>query len=304
MKIAYLMLVHSNPQLQKRVIKTLSCDGCGFFIHVDAKSDFRQFSDISGENVTFIEPRMPVYWCEHSQVQATMLLIRQALSDPANYDYLVLLQGSDYPLRSGSYIRKFFDENRGLEFLSIVRMPTPGFPLSKINRIRYPSQKPMRRFVARAGGRIGLAQRDYRKYLVGLQAYAGDACWALTRGACEYLVEFALKNPHLEQYFQNTVTSDEMFFHTILGNSPFRTRCRRSLLYREYPPDVLHPALISDKHIQLFEAQDRVLVDDVWSGSGEILFARKFSDETLCVVDRIDEMIKRKEMNVPVQCRA
>jgi hypothetical protein len=30
-------------------------------------------------------------------------------------------------------------------------------------------------------------------------------------------------------------------------------------------------------------------------GSGEMLFARKFSDASLHVVDRIDEMISRKE---------
>lgn len=302
MKIAYLMLVHSNPQLQKRAIDMLSCEGSGFFIHVDAKSDIGQFSGIRGRNVTFIEPRIRVYWGEFSQVEATMLLIQQALRCPSNYDYLVLLQGADYPLRSGKYIQAFFKQNCGTEFLSMVKIPAPGFPISKINKLEYPSERPVLQFAARVLGKIGLAQRDYRKQLAGLDGYAGDACWALSRNACLYLVRFAMENPHLKRFFQNTESSDEMFFHTILGNSRFCARARKSLMYRDYPAYLSHPALLNEKHIQFFESQERVLIEDEW-GPGEMLFARKFSDQTLRVIDRIDEMIRRKETKEPVQCR-
>jgi hypothetical protein len=302
MKIAYLMLVHSNPQLQKRAIERLSCEGCSFFIHVDSKTDIQQFAGIGGEQVTFAEPRIPVHWGEFTQVEATMLLIRQALSCSASYDYLVLLQGADYPLRSGKYIRRFFAENRGLEFLSMVRMPAPGYPLSKIEALRYPSRRPLLRFVARALGRLGLARRDYRRHLAGLEPYAGDACWALSREACRYVLDFAVQNPHVVEYFRNAFSSDEMFFHTILGNSPFRPRARRTLLYRDYPPTLSHPALLTEKHVQFFESQERVWVEDEW-GSGEVLFARKFSDQTLNLIDRIDEMIRREQRQSSLHCR-
>lgn len=302
MKVAYLMLVHSNPQLQKRAIDLLSSEGCGFFIHVDAKSDLGQFSDIRGKNVTFIEPRIPVYWGEISQVEATMLLIEQALRCSANYDYFVLMQGADYPLRSGKYIQAFFAQNRGAEYLSMVKMPAPGFPITKINKLEYPSERPVLQLVARALGKIGLAQRDYRKQLVGLDGYAGDACWALSRDACLYLVEFAKQNPHVKRFFQNTESSDEMFFHTILGNSRFRTRARKGLMYRDYPAYLSHPALLNEDHVRFFESQEQVSAGEEW-GPGEMLFARKFSDQTLHVIDRIDEMIRRKEMKELVQCR-
>jgi hypothetical protein len=303
MKIAYLMLVHSNPQLQKRAIETLSCEGCSFFIHVDSKTDIQQFAGIGGEHVTFAEPRIPVYWGEFSVVEATMLLIRQALACPEGYDYFVFLQGSDYPLRSGKYIRRFFAKNRGLEFLSMVRMPAPGYPLSKIEAFRYPSGRPLLRFAARALGRLGLARRDYRRHLAGLEPYAGDASWSLSREACRYIVEFAVQNPRVGAYFQNTFSApDEMFFHTILGNSPFRPRCRRTLFYRDYPPALSHPALLTEKHVQFFESQERVWVEDEW-GSGEVLFARKFSDQTLNVIDRMDEMIRREQRQSPLHCQ-
>ncbi len=303
MKIAYLMLVHSNPYLQKRAIETLSCEGSGFFIHVDAKSDIRKFSGIRGKNVTFLEPRIPVYWGEFSTVVAMMRLMRQALDSPPGYDYFVFMQGSDYPLRSGMYIQRFFAENSDSEFLSLVEMPAPGFQLSRLEAFRYPSTKPLLRFATRALGKIGLARRNYRRHLVGLQAYAGVASCSLSRDACEYIVKFAMENPHVEAFFQNTFMSpDEWFFHTILGNSSFRPRCRRSLFYREYGPNMPHPALLNEKNVDFFESQERILIEDEW-GPGEILFARKFSDQTLHVIDRIDEMIRRKEKVELVQCQ-
>ena len=273
----------------------LSTDDCAFFIHVDRKSNIHDFSGVAGDNVFFSE-RIPAYWGEFTLVEATMRLIRKGLAAPTEYEYYVLLLGSDYPLRGGTYIQRFLEHNSGCEFMSMVKMPAPGYPLSKINKLRYPSNKPIRRFASRALAKLGLAQRDYRKYLGGLEAYAGDQSWALTRDACQYIVDFAERNPQVERYFRNTFTSDEMFFHTILGNSSCYPRTRRSLLYRDWPKPGDHPDMLSDTHISFFEEQEKVWVEDQF-GSGEVLFARKFSDDQLGLLDRIDAMIERKEKN-------
>lgn len=295
MKVAYLLLVHDNPQLLKRAIEMLSCGGCDFFIHLDRKSDMSRFELIRRPNVHFVEPRLRVHWGEFSQVEATMLLLRLALGSPANYDYFIFLQGSDYPLRSGDYIRDFLEENRGSEFLSSVRMPAPGYPLSKINKVRYPSDKPVRRFTSRALGKLGLARRDYTKYLSGLSAFGGQAWWALSRDACQYIVDFTNSNPHVEKYFRNTFTSDEMFFHTILGNSHFHNRLRRSLVFVpttwSIPGEQRHK--IRERHVSFFASQEKAFIVDEW-GKVEALFARKFSDDDLDLIDQIDSMINRK----------
>jgi len=294
MKIAYLMLVHKNPRLLKRAIGALSTDDCAFFIHIDRKSDMKEFSGIGGDSVFFSEERIPVYWGEFSQVEATTRLIRQALACSSNYDWFVFSTGSDYPLRSGRYIHRFLEKNRGSEFINLLKMPAPGYPLYKINKLRYPSDKPVRRFVVRALAKLGLAQRDYRKHLAGLEAYAGDGSWALSRDACQFIVEFMSANPHVEKYFRHTFTSDEMFIHTILGNSSFRSRVRRNLVYVDWRNGGNHPSLLNEEHIRFFESQEKIWVENEW-GSGEVLFARKFSDDRLDLVERIDEMLRGKD---------
>lgn len=294
MKIAYLVIAHKNPQLLKRVIRTLSSENCAFFIHIDRKSSMKEFSCIEGDNVFFSKERIPVYWGQFSQVQAELLLLRQALGMTQDYGYFVLMQGSDYPLKSSAYIHKFLEENRGLEFMDLVKMPAPGKPLSRINTVYYPSNKPIRRFAARVLARLGLAQRDHRRYLGGLAPYSGSACWTLSRDACQYVLEFMDRNPQVEKFFQKTAAADEAFFHTILGNSAFGPQIRKSLVYADWSAEGSHPEMMNQQHIELFVSQEKILFNDAY-GSGEALFARKFSDDDIALLERIDEIILSKE---------
>ncbi len=293
-RIAYLVFAYKNPQVLRRAIGTLSSEACAFFIHIDLKRSIDEFSCIRGENVLFSQKRVPVYWGEFSGIDAILLLIRQALQRSEHYDYFVLLSGSEYPLRSSEYIRTFLAENGGSEFMSLVKMPAPGKPISRISTLRIPSDKPLRRFAVRALAKLGLAQRDYKKYLGGLEPYAGNTWWALSREACEYILRFMESNQHVEKYFRNTFAPEESFFHTIMGNSPLRPRIRRNLVYEDWSVRGAHPGMITDAQVRLFEAQEKVCVEDMY-GSGEVLLARKFSDDDLGLVERIDEMRRRKE---------
>ena len=167
MKIAYLTVVHDNPGVLKRLIAALFCKDCAFFIHIDRKADIQQFSGINGDNIFLSEERIPVYHSGFTQVEATLLLLRGALGRSQDYDYFVLLSGTHYPLRSKEYIHRFLEKNRGSEFISMARMPNDayGMPLSKLNRIYFEEDEPVRRFLSRVLAKVGLAQRDHRKYL-------------------------------------------------------------------------------------------------------------------------------------------
>src|ERR1019366_7869934 len=294
MKIAYLTLVHDNPGVLKRLIAALSCKDCGFFIHIDRKANIRQFSGINGDNIFLSEERVPVYHSGFTMVEATLLLLRGALSRPQDYDYFVLLGGTHYPLQSKEYIHSFFEKNRGSEFISMARMPNDayGMPVSKLNRMYCEEDEPVRRFVSRVLAKVGLAQRDHRKCLGGREAYGGSQWWALTREACQFIIEFLQSNEKLSRFFRNTCCPDEMFFHTILGNSPFRSHVRRNLTYLHWPVGQ-RPSVLNSAHVQQIASRERPWIDDEW-GSGEALFARKFCDDNLQLLDQIDAIIRRK----------
>lgn len=300
MKIAYLVFAYKNPKLLQRIVQHLESDDAAFFMHIDAKFPLAPFQAIRGRNICFTEQRIPVFWAEFSGVEAILLLIRTALAAPQRYDYFVLLSGSEFPLRSRQYIHNFFEQNRGREFITMKKMPAPGKPISRLNTLRFPSTRPGLRFLFRALAKFGLAQRDYRKHFAGLEPYSGVTWWALSREACRHVVEFTDQHPRFVNFFRNVHAPEETFVHTILGNSPFQSRVRRNLNYEEWLPvgPQTHPEMISAKHVKWFESQNEVSVQDL-HGPGELLFARKFSDDSLSLVDRIAAMIMRKEKLPP-----
>jgi len=295
MKIAYLILVHDNPVVCKRLVAALSCRDCGLFVHIDQKADVQQFSGINGDNIFLSKERIPVYHSGFSQVEATLSLLQESLSGPQDYDYFVLLSGTHYPLHSREYIHRFFERNRGSEFISIAKGPndTHGTPLSKLNRVYVEETEPTRRFFSRALAKVGLAQRDHRKSLGGLEPYGGSNWWALTRDACQYIIGFVESTKSVSRFFRYTCCPDEMFFHTILGNSSFRSRIRRNFTYLDWPLGQ-RPSVLTNAHLEKIELLDRPWLNDEW-GSGEALFARKFSDSRVNLLDRIDVMIVQKE---------
>ena len=296
MKIAYLLFVYKNPKLVKRIVEHLSCEDASFFVHVDRKVALDQFDAIRGKNVFFTEQRIPVYWAEFSGVEAILLLIRQALAAPQCHDYFVLLSGSEFPLRSRQYIHDFFEQNRGREFITMMKMPAPGKPLSRLNTLRFPSTRPVLRFLFRALAKFGLAQRDYRKAFGRLEPYSGVTWWALSKEACQHVHEFTQRDQALMKFCRNIHAPEETFIHTIIGNSPFGSRRRRNLNYEEWLPSgpQTHPEMISARHLDFIASQNEVTLQDL-HGPGELLFARKFSDDDLSLVDRLTAIITQKE---------
>lgn len=294
MKVAYLILGHRNPRLIQKAVECLSCADATFFIHIDAKFSLEPFAAIRGENVFFIQDRLPVYWGEFSQTEAIFLLIRRALAASQRHDYFVLMSGSDFPLRSGKYVRDFLETNNGREFISMVKLPAPGMPVSRINTLRFPTTRPVLRFIFRALAKVGLGQRDYRKHLGELEPCSGHTWWALSRAACEYLIAFRQSRPAVVKFFENTHASDETLIHTILGNSPFKSQIRRHLVFEDWHSPAAHPEMINARHLDYFESQNEIAPKDA-NGPGEMLFARKFCDEEIHLADRALAMIAMKE---------
>jgi hypothetical protein len=291
---AYLILAHANPVHLSRLVTALG-DDHPIFIHLDAKTDISGFGSIGGPSAHWSRRRSRVYWGEYSMVEAILTLISDALASPVKSDYYILLSGADYPLKSARYIDAFFARNAGVEFISLAAIPSreAGLPLSKVNRFAMPSDRPLLQWLARASSRFGY-ERDHHRHLRSMQPYGGSTWWALTREACEYILEFAEENEWFCEFFRHTYSSDETFFHTILGNSKFAPAVRRSLMFDDWSAGGRHPEIITEAHLELFEKTDEVTLEDAF-GPGELLYARKFTDESAAIVSRLDELIARKD---------
>jgi hypothetical protein len=285
MKIAYLILAHTSPKQLARLVAALSSRRADFFIHVDQKTDIQPFQEIKGPGIRFSATRVPVYWGDYSMVEATLILLRSALDCDERFDRFVLLSGAEYPVRKPADIEKFFESNADDEFINLVSMPcdSAGKPISRLQGYQFrPNDGAARRVARKTLVKLGLLprHRDYQACLGSLKPYGGSTWWALTRGAVQHIIDFTDSQREILEFFKNTFHPDESFFQTILGNSPFRQRIRRNLTYADWSKGGKSPPVLTSTDLAALQSAPEFPASDTY-GPGAIMFARKFSDDSL-----------------------
>jgi hypothetical protein len=305
MRVAYLVLAHANPRHFARLVGALKTSGACVFAHIDAKSDLRPFapSSLSPGFVRFSTNRVDARWGGFSLFQASLNLLTEALQSHDKFEYFLLLSGADYPLRSARYIDAFLEQHNGMQFMNLVKLPCIELnkPMSRLTTYRFEhSSLPGRLMVTKVGRLLSRGHllptitRDPVRHLGDLTPFAGSQWWALTRDACEHVVAFVHARPRVMRFFRHVIVPDELVFQTILGNSPFRGMIRRGVTYTDWADGGSSPCLIDMQHVRQFETVNEVRGSGPY-GEGELLFARKFTDASEAVVQRIDRMIARKE---------
>ncbi len=298
MKIAYLIIAHNTPNHMRRLIKSLSSPSSSFFIHLDKKANGAEYFSIKGDNINFTQERVPVFWGDFSLVDAILIVLKTALADKRKFDRFVLLSGADFPLRSAWHIEQFFQINKDKEYMNVVPMSSVGAgkPISRLTTYKTrPGDGIIINFLKKMLIRVGIFphKRNYKKYLRDFSPYGGSTWWALSREASNYILTFVHKNPQVVNFFKNTHIPDESLFQTILGNSRFRTRIVRSLTYADWSSGGPNPAIISEKHLAFFKSTTSFAADSLFC-RGEMLFARKFSEESEDLVQKLEDQIREK----------
>ena len=285
MKIAYLILAHNNPKHLQRLITSLSSSASSFFIHLDQKSDCADFSSIKGENIYFIKKNIAVFWGDFSIVEATLILLRTALLAQHNFERFVLLSGADYPIRSTAHIESFFEARKTEEFIALKTPSNLTYRLASY-RIR---PKHTNAVVMKVINKINKIiesykfRRDYKMHLGALLPYGGSDWWALSREACDFVLNFVKNNKKIVNFLKNTSIPSESFFHIILGNSNFKSKIVRPLTYVDWHN--CKPVCITDKHIALFNKALSFTKDGFFGG--ERLFARKFPADSSDLIAKL-----------------
>jgi hypothetical protein len=278
-------MAHDCPSHFARLTRALLAQkGAHLFVHVDEKSDIAPFhAAVTDSRVRFLEDRIRVRWGHFSMVEATLALMSAAAG--FRFDYLCLLSGVDYPVRSTEYIERFFDAHRGAEFINLVPMPNDRVekPLSRLTQYRLPAGT-FGRFTSRAQRVLDrVVQRDYVRALGAMDPHAGSQWWALTAETCAHVLEFVSAHPEYVRLFRHVAVPDESFFQTIIGNSRLAPRVTRNLTTVCWRRGALSPAVL-DRDQVLRLAGTEPLVEESAYGRGEVLFARKFPDDSASLI--------------------
>lgn len=117
MKHAYMIMAHSQEWLLIKLIEMLDDIDNDIYIHLDKKSD------ISGDHLcasakkskVILTERINVEWGGYSQIEATLILLKEALK--SQHIYYHMLAGVDLPIKNIQEINEFYNKNTGRQFI-------------------------------------------------------------------------------------------------------------------------------------------------------------------------------------------
>lgn len=228
-KIAYIILAHNDILNLKRLVEKLDYNS-DFYIHLDSKCDIKGLN-IKNSNVKFIENRFDIKWAGFTMVEATKELIREVLKSKENYSHVVLLSGSDYPLKNKKEIYDFFMRNQTVEFIRGYKINTCPCKKCKEKITRYwfndldvCKYKVLNKIIRKI-----LFYTSYFKTKdltiktsdKIIEPCFGSQWWALTPKCLQYIIEYTEKYPEIDEYFKTAYAPDEIYFHTLVFNSLF-----------------------------------------------------------------------------------
>ncbi len=303
MKIAYLILAHNHPLHLTRLISALQTEHAHIFLHIDKKSQDMICPSITN-TLTVIKNTVTVNWGGFSIVQATLNLLQEATA-AGEYDYFILLSGADYPLRSNASILRFLQHYNGKEFMNLYKMPEANKTLDRIEyfyiekKFHFASSSLSKRantFMREMNKllRTPLLKRRYPQQYAYFTLYAGSQWWALSKPCVDYILQFVHRNPEYSKFYKYTRVPDEMFFHTIIGNSPFKENVVSAFIYADWKtgPSTSHPATITLRHLPLLSQKMVPTAND--DGEKRPLFARKFTDSSQEIITKIDTLFRNE----------
>jgi len=287
-----------------RLVRALEADGVSVFAHIDAKAEQTLFTPAGmGKDIRFVLDRIRVNRGGYSQVDAMLRLLRLA-ANHGPHDYYIFLSGRDYPLKSNYEIADFLQLSAGRSYINFYPLVEGTAFVEKIRTYCFYDAyarlgHPLLRKSANRAVRILSALVPARRFLDGFVPYRGSTSWCLSQPLVTYILEFVsdARNSLFLQYFRSVYGCDEIFFQTIVLNSPLAPTCagydedirnkrpgdmknenKVYLHYIDWSPERENPALLDLRDLPALAASDK-------------FFSRKFdSQKSSRLLDKLDSL--------------
>ena len=174
-----------------------------------------------------VKHRVDVHWGTFSQVQAVLNSLEQIVAEVPDFDKVIFLSAQDFPLLSNARLKAALAELSGHELLDTVALGTEAGRWAADFRYQYFHRgdgAPLTRLACRIANRAMRAAGIVRHMPGGMRPYGGSSWWALSQACVEDILARVRREPGLARFFRRCACPDEMFFQTLVMNSPFAPR--------------------------------------------------------------------------------
>ena len=197
-----------------------------FYIHFDKRSAL----DLSPlqrfpEKKVFVCNTYPVYWGGVNHLKAILLLAGEALKNPENI-FFHLVTGEDFPCKPLSFFWENVDCTK--DYIDAHPMPTQMWPgnggMDRLDYYNFYDLFNAKKIDKVIHGLVRLQKllKMKRSYPLGFpKLYGGSTYWSLSRKTLQYAVEYTKSNKAFLDRMKFTFCPEELYFQTILMNSPF-----------------------------------------------------------------------------------
>ena len=285
MKHAFLIMAHTNFTILKKLVMLLDDERNDVYIHIDKKVKEKPNLCCEKAGLYVLDKRIDVRWATVKQIELEFLMFQTAYQN-GPYQYYHLLSGVDLPIKTNDYIHCFFERYAGLEFVGFVDAVEASKHLFKVQLFHFftSNLKDKQSLSAKFHRKIMLWQFNHHLFLRNRHIdFQKGANWvSVTNDFVTYLL--SKKKETLKRY-KFTYGADEIFLQTILWNSSFRYHiynvkdeyvgCMREICWNRGNPYIWTEA-----------DYDELMNSDK-------LFARKFDESHLKIVNRIVERLQQ-----------
>ncbi len=302
LKIGFVLIAHGSATVVERLIRLLVSAGHTVAVHYDLKSSAAAFEHLTrsfaGNASVRFAKRVRVGWGEWSVVQATLNCLDEIEAAGWEPDYVYLLSGLDYPIRSCRQLEDFLTRNRGEEFIESV-------PANAVKWVKTGPQKERYQYRWHFNWRTQMRRTEIalkvqqmlrmeRPFVRGLTPYMGSQWWVLTWSTLRKVMALA-REPDIRSFFQTTLIPDELFFQTLVRAVTSDDRIINCSLTLYQFSDYGYPVTYYIDHLDYLHRQPffmarkmsphsdelRDALDDYWTGAKT---APSFIDEDVGIV--------------------
>ncbi len=282
MKIAFIIIFHEGPAAIERLLKALYHAEFDFYLHLDKKVDIGPYEYLAKlPNVTFVKSRKLVQWAGFSQLEATLNSMTEIVESGKPYEFINLLSGQDYPIKTADFIHDFLCKNKGVSFMMSESAPSDWWSHATRRFSNYHLVDYRFKGKFRLGKLISKVLPE-RKFPLQVNLFGGphSAYWTMNISAAKYIIKTLNKNDEHWQFYKYTWGSDEFLMNTILMNSPLRkTIVNENFHLIDRSLGGTRPKILTVQDFEMLKSSNK-------------FFARKFDSKLdYKVLDMIDEQL-------------
>lgn len=272
-RLAYLIVAHKCPeQVSAFINQLLEYGDCDVYIHVDKKNQAlltslkEKYSTLQRQDdrKVYICSVYGVRWGSFEIVKAVLELMRMAHESGRRYTHMYFGSGQDLLVKRGMY--EYLGSKPNVTFIRIEKEVKNSDRGSAKYRVRWPHRLMIRndlhvyRFIRGAMQLLcGLGivvQKNRRELKKSVRFYEGHTWFIAPYKVLEYILKYTDKYPDYVEFWEDSLASDLMFFHTLIMNSPYKGKIEDELMYVEFGKTFAtnnHPVRITEETLNRIE---------------------------------------------------